>query len=530
MDAVTDFALDAGLRSRLERCATLPTLPAVAIKVLDLCQRDALDLAEIAKTLGQDPALAAKVLRTINSSVFGLRDEVRTLAHATALLGANAIRTLALSFSLAQGLKKNDRNVLAGYWRRSLVSAVAARELAGLCKGVHPDEAFLAGLLQDIGMLALARVMSADYPRLYAEAKGHHVRCTDAERRLLGCDHAAVGAWLAERWRLPKATVLAISASHDPGVLLSARVAPELVRLVQVAALAGHLAEVWVSGSAAESVRHLEGEASRWFPEALPHLEPALAKTAANMQVAAGLFDEDVGKPQEIEEVLERAKEALVVATLRATQEVVHAQCERERLEAKTRELEQLSATDALTGLFNRAVFDAYLHEQLAACLRSHTPLSLVLIDIDHFKQINDRFGHPAGDQVLKALARCLGGIHRAKDRACRYGGEEFAVILPETDTAGARVVGERLREQMAGVEHRLSGGIALRVTASVGIATWLPAFRGLQAWDSPAGLVAAADEALYAAKHAGRNRVAVWSAHALQTDHPTAKLPVLRV
>jgi len=533
--ATLDSTLDATLRGKLERCAALPTLPAVALKVLELCQRESLDLAEVAKTISNDPALAAKVLRTVNSSVYGLRQEVRTVAHATSLLGANAIRTLALSFSLVQGLKKNDKTVLAGYWKRSIVCAVAARELATLCKGALPDEAFLAGLLQDIGMLALSRLMGAEYPRLFAEAKGDHARFAASERRVFGCDHAVVGAWLAARWRLPAPTVVAIGASHDPSVLSPASVDRDVLRLAQVAGLAGCLADVWAGGSAMDCVERLRCEAGKWFPEALPHLEVAMARTAVGMRVVAELFEEEVGTPEEITGILDQARDALVMASLRVTQEVVVAQSERDLLVARTRELEEKSATDGLTGLLNRAAFDTYLEDQMASCRRLGMPLSLIMIDVDHFKQINDRHGHVAGDGVLQRLAHCLRGTHRAKDKPCRYGGEEFAVILPETDSVGARVVAERLREKIAQTPHVLPNARSIAVTASFGVVTCGGAGSGPtsgagaapQDFNSPSELITAADGALYQAKHAGRNRVAVWSAEpAAARDTPRDPRP----
>ena len=122
--------MDPDLQKRLERCSTLPTLPAIAIRVLQLCQSDDLDLSQIAATIGKDPALSAKVLRLVNSPVFGLRNEVRTVPHALALLGLNAVRTLALSFSLVRDLRKAQQVGLQAYWKRSIIAGVAARELA----------------------------------------------------------------------------------------------------------------------------------------------------------------------------------------------------------------------------------------------------------------------------------------------------------------------------------------------------------------------------------------------------------------
>ena len=134
------------VREKLERCSSLPSLPAVAVQILDLCQRD--DMKQIATAIGRDPALAAKLIKTANSPMFSFRREVSTISHAVCLLGKNAVRTLVLSFSLVNNKKKSDCAHLENFWRRSLLAALAARQLAESID--EPGEqAFLAALLQD---------------------------------------------------------------------------------------------------------------------------------------------------------------------------------------------------------------------------------------------------------------------------------------------------------------------------------------------------------------------------------------------
>ena len=159
------------------------------------------------------------------------------------------------------------------------------------------------------------------------------------------------------------------------------------------------------------------------------------------------------------------------------------------------RRLEHLSLSDPLTGLGNRRAFDEALAEELARARRNGTPLGLVMLDVDHFKRFNDRHGHQAGDDVLVAVARVLGDVARAEDRACRVGGEEFAVLLPGADEAAAAAVAERIRAGVA------AAPAAEPITVSLGVA----ATRGEH---DAAALFAQADERLYAAKQAGRNRV----------------------
>jgi two-component system cell cycle response regulator len=157
-----------------------------------------------------------------------------------------------------------------------------------------------------------------------------------------------------------------------------------------------------------------------------------------------------------------------------------------------------LAAADGLTGVANRRTFDARLGSEIERSVRSGAPLSLVLLDVDHFKRLNDGYGHQAGDETLQRVAATLQAAARTVDLVARYGGEEFAVVLPETDDATAGEVAERMRRAIETMPGTPS------VTASFGVAAFPSS--ALNAAD----LIAAADEALYAAKQSGRNRVLV--------------------
>lgn len=170
-----------------------------------------------------------------------------------------------------------------------------------------------------------------------------------------------------------------------------------------------------------------------------------------------------------------------------------------EALAAANRELEQLATRDALTGVHNRRRFDDKLNECLEVAQRTAQGFAVLLIDADHFKKVNDTYGHPAGDAVLQTLARVLGETTRAVDFVARYGGEEFVILLPHTpDAVHAMAVAEKIRAAIADTAFPGPG----RLTVSIGASLWQPA-------DSDAGsLIARADAALYQAKAAGRNRV----------------------
>ncbi len=173
-----------------------------------------------------------------------------------------------------------------------------------------------------------------------------------------------------------------------------------------------------------------------------------------------------------------------------------------EKLERSQAELKELATHDGLTGLYNHRTFHALLEDELARAKRFNRPVSLLMIDIDHFKRVNDTHGHLAGDAILKQLSDLLLRQARAIDRVCRYGGEEITAILPETENAAALNIAERLRATVEREQLDIGDGRIVSVTVSIGLASW-PA----QAGDAET-LVAAADTAMYAAKQAGRNRV----------------------
>jgi two-component system, cell cycle response regulator len=170
--------------------------------------------------------------------------------------------------------------------------------------------------------------------------------------------------------------------------------------------------------------------------------------------------------------------------------------------EAMLRHLYEASITDPLTRAYNREHFDVRLRAELSYARRHKTDLSLVMLDVDHFKNVNDTYGHQAGDAVLIELSAKLPKALRNEDVFARYGGEEFAVILREIDITGARAVGERLRTVVKSMQIR-TGDQLIRITASVGCGS----LSQIEAQDS-AALIALADRRLYVAKRAGRDRV----------------------
>ena len=273
-------------------------------------------------------------------------------------------------------------------------------------------------------------------------------------------------------------------------------------RAEAVDAAARELPDLVVAGAAtgrgdgARLVRELKALAQPGF------LPVVLVSRAADADVRVRALragaDDCLARPCHVPELAARAGALL---RLKATQDA---------LRREKAELERLSVTDPLTGAFNRRYFQLRLEQEVERSRRHGNPLAILMLDLDHFKAVNDRYGHPAGDAVLRSTARLVDAELRRVDVCTRWGGEEFAVILPDTGREGAAIVAHRLlralRERVcSGAREGGRAPEAFRVTASIGIAVHLSGEAA-----SAEQLVAAADAALYRAKRLGRDRACV--------------------
>lgn len=305
--------MDAALQTRILACPTLPSIPAVALEVVRACQEDEIDLRRLAAVLEKDPALTAKILRMANSASLAARSPVTTLGRALTLLGTNAVLTLALSFSLVSSRRRGMRGGFDHdhHWRRALTAAASARALAA-GRAVDREELFLCGLLQDLGMLALAEALPDAYGLLVEASEGDHARLAALEREALGADHAEVSAFLAARWGLPDLVVATGRGSHDPERAQAPR--PEMAEAVGCVHLAGLMADVFAGGDAAPA----HAVAERHLGLSPDALHGALSTAGEALPEITSVFEVSLTGPAEVEAVLRRAGEALARLAARA--------------------------------------------------------------------------------------------------------------------------------------------------------------------------------------------------------------------
>jgi two-component system, cell cycle response regulator len=367
------------LAERIRQCPNLPSLPSIAVQVLELVQRSDVDIAQIARTISKDSALASKILRTVNSSFYARGHAVSTISHALVILGLQSVKTLVLGFCLVSNLREKGFKHM-DYWRRSIYAATASRTLASKVGVVQQEEAFLAALLADIGMLVLDQVLGEEYGRVHGAA-GTHAALVAAERTAFGMDHAEASGVLAAHWKLPPVLAIPMGAHHSPEKVSD----DTLKQIAQVVSVAGRCADVFVEAKPAEAIASVRKACLDLLnlPEA--ECDALMNEIGTRTKEVAPLFDISMASSLGYEEILKRANETLVELTLQTQQRASVIQQQASSLAEKNQELTRQASTDALTRLANRASFDAQLKEQFANVAKVGGVLSLLMVDIDRF-------------------------------------------------------------------------------------------------------------------------------------------------
>jgi diguanylate cyclase (GGDEF)-like protein len=353
------------------------------------------------------------------------------------------------------------------------------------------DEAFLGGLLHGIGVLALLQSVGDPYVELIASAGGSYRRMLALEADQFGFDHTMVGGELLTSWKLPESLSAAVRFQR------TADFAPENVRRVARAVATGiSVADVATGGTPGESLAEFHLRCQGWFGLDHERADELLERVLANEEEMRSLFDVPKSSAWEVEEILARANEALVQLSLETNEE-------NQRLHTVAAGLAEEASTDALTGVANRRALEQQLAAQFEAAHKFGAPVSFLMVDIDHFKKVNDEHGHHVGDRLLEMVAQSARAALRRGDFLARYGGEEFAVLLPGAGLRAAAEVAERIRQEVERLRMVSATG-TISVTVSIGVAE-------IGGWHASAGAVIEdADQALYAAKQGGRNQIAV--------------------
>ncbi|MDE2305179.1 MAG: GGDEF domain-containing protein [Gammaproteobacteria bacterium] len=488
------------LKTLLKSSVNFPSPPAVAQQIIALAGDPEIDLLRVAAAISKDPGLTAKVLRVANSPLYSKRRQSQNLRQALVVLGLNAATTLALGFSLV-GTYRNIKGPGIDYtrfWRKTILSASAARAFAEQQNIAATEDIFLAALLQDIAILAIDRAMPDFYaalPKPYG-----HAELASYERTRLGEDHAQIGGWLLGQWHLPESLCRSVEWSH--GAPASSRGTPAGIAAGCVA-LGAECVEMLLATQAPADVGELATHAEEWLGIGADQLAETMARIVEEIPETEKLFDTGLLPAELALAMLDQARELLLIRNLQAIEQVTTLRETTADLEARAVALEDQHRRDPLTGLYNRGHLDQVLATEFEGARRHGWPLSVVFVDLDRFKSINDTYGHPAGDMVLVGTAQRIISVARATDCVARYGGEEFVVVLPGLDTPAAETVCRRLIARLRNTRYEVQDA-TVTVTASLGLAT----YDAETPFESVNELIEAADRAVYAAKRGGRDRL----------------------
>ena len=498
----------------LLKAERLPSLPHVVARLLRRGREPEPPTRALDLIVRADPAAAARVLKFANGTYFGRKWPMMSVEHASPLLGMTVVRSLALTLSLRSG--SLGTGVIADafheYWRESINQAAAASRL-GTCAGTAADaDLYFAGLLLDLGRLVLLDAVPQEYAAASSQARRTGTPLSIVERERFGFDHAELGARLIQRWNFPPALVEATRLHHHPlAEWGDVRHADTVAPLAVAAAVAEFLRdeqqrEAW------PRLQHLFETTWRGADLDLHELIAETRRARADLEAE---MSRDAETSPSIAELYSAANaelaELVVSESIATTQAQARAEAARQHAVQVTRRIEQLeqqALRDPLTRIYNRQFFEESLLQEAARCCRHSLPIGLIFIDVDRFKQVNDTWGHAFGDRVLTEIAHTIQNTIRANDILARFGGEEFVVLPGHPTEAGLTRLTERIRTAVAELEHTIDEQ-RLRITASIGYTLALPTRHET---DLPARLVAAADAAMYEAKHLGRNRTSFQS------------------
>lgn len=452
--------MDVDLLEEVLSCPTLPSLPAIAMQVIELTSDPDVSMDELAALIEQDQALAAKVLRTVNSSFYSLRERCTTIKKALVLLGLSPVKTLTLGFSLVSSvdMERSPNFDWIGYWRRGLFTAVGAKAFAETARLPIADEAFLAGLLQDIGMVALYEALGDRYAQLIEETNGDHSKLVKLELSALELQHPEIGAMLGQRWRLPAQLTAPIKFHERPTA--SPLECADISRCVALGNLAH---DALTDEDPGPAIRRLYKRCEQWYKIGSDDCQEAFKRVSAGTEEMSKLFNLETGEFKDMESLVEKAETSLVEMGKAGDRESF-----------TVRSLDELLIgtpdTDPLTGALSRSSFDETLSKSLAVMGEQKRPVTLAQIVVEGLDALTEQRGAVVADEVTLSIVSILykhfepmGGV------VCRLGRAIFSVILPGTACGEVSRIAETTRIDAERVMSKDFGG---RASLAIGLAS----------------------------------------------------------
>ena len=487
----------------------IPSPPSIAVRILDAVKIDGTSFDELANIISSDPALAAKILMVANSSFYKMPRKIDSISKALAILGTNTLKNIALSFVIAKELRgtSEGRFDFDFFWKRALTAAVSADILLPFISAKNED-LFVTALLQDIGIVIMYLCRADDYLKVLDEKRASSLAIEEAEKKVFGFDHQELGSEVIKSWGIPDTIYGPIRYHHRYNDV------PENLQVASnILLLSDKISSIYHGSRSAEKFQEIKNIICGDYGVGEDDLESTIDSVANKSVEMLSFFEIDPGNMKPFSQILQEANQELGKLNLSYEQLTVELKQAKEKAENFAQELKNanerlrdLAFKDGLTDLYNHRYFQDSLDHELSRAQRYKKPFSLIMLDIDKFKKINDKYGHPVGDIVLKDVSKTIKNTLRDCDIAARYGGEEFAIVLPETELKGAAMVAERLRKAVELLKIT-ANDFCIETTISVGVTSYLVS----PGKKEKSEIISEADNALYYSKNNGRNKTSVY-------------------
>lgn len=481
-------------------CPSLPSLPAIAVKIVEMTQDPDVSMADLAELIQNDQGLSAKILRTVNSSFYSLRQKCASINKAIVLLGLSPVKSLALGFSLVDGVgtKGDDGFDYISYWRRGLYTAIAAKLFAHTKCVEHEDSAFVGGLLQDVGSMAMFRALKRDYLDVMAKTQGDHTLLARNELATFDLCHPDIGSMLASRWRLPDELSLPVKYHERPTA------APqEWATLTKCIGMGNLVHDVLTNEDSAKALRLAYERGKSWLGLTNSEVDAVVKASSTAAKELSSLFKLQTGEKSDADSILAQAGEQLVKLAQDEVQGRAAGSPKPEPLTIDGAEY------DPISGAFTKPAFDRILRDAFDEARTKNEPVGVVMMFLDGLKEVHAAKGEGAFDQaVIACVAFARKHFEQAGGAVVRMSDDLFACVINSVSRQAAQELANTACADMHQLSAHWSPGDLEKPWLRPAIGVAIRDDQSAAAYVKHTQLVAAALAAADAARKAGGNCV----------------------
>lgn len=494
------------IRKQIQTSDAIANLPAIAMKILEVINDQDSSIQDLSNVIITSPALTTRLLKVVNSSFYGFEKEISNITQAISIMGMNSVANIVLSVSIIDSIQQANLNRdLTLYWEKSFFTAMAAKLIAKNIKCQHAEEAFISGLLSNISYIFILQHFPEHFNRLMQQGIKELEKMA-LEWEFFGMTHAEMSYLLLEKSEIPRILSKPVEFHHTvKGSVTSAD--DTLKQLCKIVYSASKITILFYDDPSI--LGSIKNELSDLLSIPPSDFQQLTGEVTVKVKEISEFYGFSSLKFPSYFEILERSNTELTKINQNYEELLKELKKEKEnterlasKLEETNRKLLEIALKDPLTGAYNRRYLNEILDRKMAEARRYGTKLLIIYCDIDHFKHINDTYGHNNGDIVLKRLVMLLKMTIRNTDVLARTGGEEFTIVCQATNIEDGIIVAEKLRQKIESTPMVLSDNKEITVTMSFGVAMYENSIHNRE------DFIKIADDRLYKAKESGRNKV----------------------